>query len=286
MGIDPTAFTSTKKEKHLMKSKVLVPGLNDISNEDYHADKTRLSSTNLKTLIKDPAKFYDEKILGNRVSVQKNAFDEGSLVHAMILEPEVIDSEFAFFDGWTKRGKDYTAFKEANPNKIWISMPQKKRCQDLTDAFLRKPAAVDLLKTGVAEQTLCGELNGVDIKVRFDWVDVERGFIMDVKTSAFPIDADSFKMTVEKWEYDLSAALYLRMAEQYFGKKLDFYFVALGKQDQDCEIYRLSEETRHLGDMKITKALNIFKQCKETGVWERPDQPEPVSEDDYEILEV
>lgn len=269
-------------------SSELKPGLNNISNEDYHADKTRLSSSNLKTLLKDPQKFYQEKILGNRVRVQKNSFDEGSLTHALILEPEVIESEFAFFEGWTKRGKDYTAFKEANPGKVWISLPQKERCERWAKACRNTPAAQELLKAGVAEQTVCGELNGVPVKTRFDWVDVERGFIMDVKTSAFPIDHESFKMTVEKWSYELSGALYLSMAEQFWGKPFDFYFVAIGKSENDCEVYKMSKETRHMGKLQVNKALEIYKQCKKTGVWELPKDPnaKPEVAEDYEILEV
>ena len=35
-----------------------------LSNDNYHAEEKHLSSSNLKMLLKDPSKFYKEKILG------------------------------------------------------------------------------------------------------------------------------------------------------------------------------------------------------------------------------
>ena len=90
----------------------------DLSNNDYHAEKTHLSSSNLKTLLKDTEKFYQEKILGNKKQEQKNSFDEGNYAHSLILEPELIPDEYAFFPNFRKSGKDWETFKSANSDKI------------------------------------------------------------------------------------------------------------------------------------------------------------------------
>lgn len=265
------------------------PGIYDnLSNEEYHAEKTHLSSSNLKMLLKDPEQFYDQKILGNKPA-RKNSpnREEGSLTHTLILEPHMVEQEYAFWEGWRKQGKEYTAFKEANPGKVYISLPQKHKCDKYVQAYERNPLAVELISGGSAEQSLFGNIAGVPTKVRWDYLneqpDEARGYIADIKTSAYPVDPDSFKQTVDHWGYDISAAMYLEMVEQHYGKPFDFYFIAIGKQDFECEVYRLSEETRQKGSMSLMKAIRLFKSCKESGNWEVKSK-EPKT--DYEILEV
>lgn len=260
-------------------------GLNNISNEGYHADNTRLSSSNLKLLLKDPAQFYEEKILGNKPKRERNrSFDEGTYVHSCLLEPETVEKDFAFYTGWTRRESYYKHFAEENQGKIILTMPERSRCDKLVAACKKNPKAMELLSSGVSEQTVCADLFEVPVKIRTDKIDWDKGIIIDIKTSSYPIDRDSFEMTVERWSYELSAALYLKVAEEFWQRRFDFYFIALGKQDSDCEVYRLSDKTRFKGDMQVTKALNLYKQCKETGIWEAPKVVK--SKTEHEILEV
>jgi hypothetical protein len=84
----------------------------DLTNDEYHAERDHLSSSNLKQLLKDPADFYDKKILGNSKQEQKNVFDEGSLAHCLILEPHMLDVDFAIYDGFRKAGKQWEALKK------------------------------------------------------------------------------------------------------------------------------------------------------------------------------
>ena len=48
------------------KAKELVDGVNYCSNFDYHSNRTYLSSSVLKTVYKDLAKYYAEYILGEK----------------------------------------------------------------------------------------------------------------------------------------------------------------------------------------------------------------------------
>lgn len=266
-------------------------GVNKISNADYHADNTYLSSSNLKLLIKDREKFYKEKILGEREPQKENpAFDEGSLTHAMILEPEVINDEFAFFDGFRKIGKDYEIFKadEANLGKIIISKPQRMRCEKYFRSYTKNPVAGDLVEGGEPEHTVCVMLNDVPIKIRTDYINIDKGYIADVKTSGYPVDVDTFKHTIDTYDYQLSAALYCMAAEAFYGKPFDFYFIAIGKKDNSCEVYKTSDKTMNLGKHMVLKALKIYKECVKTGVWKNPGSEvlEVENRKDYEILEV
>lgn len=265
----------------------LKEGINNCTNEEYHGDKSYLSSSNLKLLLKDLPKFKKEFIDGIKERKQVNAFDEGNYAHSLILEPEAIEAEYGFFPGFRKAGKDWETFKTSNAGKILLSKPQKHRVEQWVEAYKKRPEAVNLIQGGYPEHSVAGKLAGVPIKVRADYINPELGYIADVKTTSYSPDVETFKYVVENLKYDLSAALYCKMFEQYYGKKFDFYFIVLGKKDVACEVYKASEETLRTGELQVMESLKIYKNCLETGDWTCQKPKNTVELDgDYEILEV
>ena len=171
-------------------------GINHCTNDEYHGDKSYLSSSNFKLLLKDPAKFKNEIIDGNKENKQVNAFDEGNYAHSLILEPEMIESEYAFFSGFRKSGAEWKSFKTANEGKIILSKPQKHRVEKWVESYKELPAAVSLLEGCEVEYSLAGELMGVNSKVRADAINLKKHYIADIKTTSYSTDVESFKMVV------------------------------------------------------------------------------------------
>lgn len=276
----------------------LQPGLNECSNSEYHADKEYISSSGLKVAYKDIAEFKNQIIDGNRPSFSnENALNEGSLTHARLLEPQNIPQDFIFYEGLRKSGNEWEAFKAAlsliDRNKVIISRPQRLRVDTYVKAFQRRKEAVNMLTGGHAEQTICGELEGIKIKVRFDYINVDLGIIYDVKTTGKTADLHTFKQTITDLSYQLSAALYCRLAEQYYGKKFEFIFIVISKQDpQDCQLYKTSAATMSEGNRMIDVAIHKIKSARETGIYSEnilttSDAFDTLnSESNYEILEV
>ena len=246
----------------------LKEGINICTNSEYHGDKSYFSSSNLKLLLKNPEKFKHEIVDGSKPEEkQVNAFDEGNYAHTLILEPENVEAEYAFFTGFRKAGADWESFKAANSDKIILSKPQKHRVEKWVEAYKALPAAVSLVKGGESEYSLAGQLYDIPIKVRADYINIESGYIADVKTTSYNTDIDSFKYVIDSLRYDLSAALYCKMFENYYGKKFDFYFIVLGKRDNLCQVYRMSEATMRKGDLMVLEAINKFKKCAESNIW-------------------
>lgn len=264
---------------------MLKPGINECSNKDYHADTEYLSSSNIKLLLKDLPKFYKEKILGQKEQKENPNFDIGSYVHSLILEPHMTDLEFAYYSGWTKRGAEFDAFKKENFGKTIISAPQRIKCLGYLDAYKKRKEATSLLVGGLAELTICADIEGISMKMRADYINIDAGYIADVKTTGYSADHASFSLTAENLFYKLSGALYTAIAEKHFGKKFDFYFIVISKVDNTCEVYKLSDASKEYGYRGIMDAAKIYKKCKATGIWENTVQ-KPVVLADYEILEV
>jgi len=259
----------------------------DLANEEYHAEKDHLSSSNYKMLLKDIERFYKEKIKGLRESVQKNAFDEGSLAHGLILEPHLVDEEFAMFEGFQKRGKAFEAFKKDNQGKTILSKSQWKKVERWVENYKKLPVAVELTDKCEKEVSLFGHYMGIKSKVRADGINPEEGYILDLKTSGYDTDIDTFKSVIMDFGYDISAALYTEMFEAYYKKPFDFYFVVLGKKDNACNVYKLSEESKQRGKEQLFKAVRTYKKCKRTGIWKNERRKLEVQNvTDYEILEV
>ena len=238
-----------------------------VNNEDYHKNRTHLTSSMLKLLLKDAQEFERQWVHGIKDDSDKEVFQEGSLVHSLILEPHLIPIEYAFYPGVRRIGKEFDLFKAQNPGRRILTEVQRHRAESYVRAYRQCPDAIKLIAGGEAEFTLEGDIAGVPCKARFDYINNEQSYLVDVKTSGYPSGKEIFKDTIASFRYDLSAALYLMLAEKAYGKKFDWYFVVISKPDKFCQVYKLSEATRRAGEAFVYQALEKYKLCKKTNNW-------------------
>jgi exodeoxyribonuclease VIII len=270
----------------------LQPGLNKCSNAEYHGDTSWLSSTTIKLLYKDVAEYYKQIILKDRPPMNQAALSMGSLCHSMILEPHLVDSEYYFTTAQNRRGSDYKneiSALDSGDTRVIITADEKSKADRLIAAYKKLPIAAELMSAGEPEVSICQELYNVPCKMRADWINVEAGYILDVKTTAYGSDHNTFKGTCEGLSYGLSAALYTAIAEKYYGKKFDFYFLVLSKKDITCDIYKASTETLEVGQRQILTGLQKYKRATELGIWDEAAlgyKKVVTNTEKYEILEV
>ncbi len=264
----------------------LILGVNPpIKNSEYHKEDTYLSSSGLKLLLKDPEQFYREKILKENAQKSSAAMELGSYVHCVCLEPELLDEEFAFFQGWRKAGKDWEDFK-ANPahkNKIILSIPQVEQGNLYAQTVKGRQEALQLLSSGQPEVALTAIVSDVPVKMKADYINLEQNYIADIKTTGQPAGLEYFKLAVDQFGYDLSAALYCMIAEEVYGRPFDFFFITISKVDRQCDVYKLSSSTKLKGKQDVFKALNHYKKCVASGVWTTPAPTEAAPGSDYII---
>ena len=241
-------------------------GLNECNNETYHGDRYFKSSSTLKLFLKDPREYHKRYVLGEeREDVYKSAYDFGSYVHSIILEPQNTDKEFAIFDGATRRGKLYEEFKNANKGKTIITATQAQQAFDLLQLYNDHVDTTGLIQGGVAEQTLCVELEGMPIKVRADYI--REGLVIDLKTTSDPVDKFSAAKTIIRFDYDLSAALYVDAFKKHTGRDHDFIFVFLSKQNGDVGVLKASEALLENGRKKYKTAIKRLAKAEKTGIY-------------------
>lgn len=243
--------------------------LQNSSNASYHANRTHLSSSMLKLVLTDIKRFHKEWILGEvEKEVEKSFYVEGSYLHSLILEPEKIASEYAFFQGLRKAGKDWELFKSQHDAKTILSAAQVSKVNAWHSAYKQRPEALVLCSSGLSEHTMVAELLGIPVKARADYINIEQGYIVDVKTTGYASGQEIFAHTCKEFMYDLSAALYARIASEVYGKPFEFYWVVVSKQDLICDIYKASAKTMGRGNSLVNNALLSYTIKKETGDWE------------------
>ena len=71
-------------ENELLNQSNFYDGLNDL----------HLSPSALKMLVETPKRYYDYYVLGNKEKKSAKFFDEGTLIHALVLEPDTINDKF------------------------------------------------------------------------------------------------------------------------------------------------------------------------------------------------
>jgi len=195
----------------------------------------------------------------------KSAYDFGSYMHSLILEPDKTVLEFAVFEGATRRGKAYQEFKSSNEGKTIITASQAQQALDLLHLYNEHLDTKGLIENGVAEHTLCVNLDGMPIKVRADYI--KEGMIIDLKTTSDPVDRFSAAKTIIRFDYDLSAALYVDAFKEYTGQDHDFIFAFLNKQSGDVGVLKASEDLLENGRRKYRSAIKNILHAESSGVF-------------------
>src|SRR5260221_6816140 len=90
----------------------------DISNEVYHSDRSCVSVSGLKQVLRSPEHFRTY-LDAERKEIPAKFF--GTAIHARLLEPPAFAQQYVVAPSGDKRGKDYKEFETANKNKKFLS---------------------------------------------------------------------------------------------------------------------------------------------------------------------
>lgn len=242
-----------------------------INNNDYHADRDFYSSSQVKQAISGHANFrwyMENGKKGDGKWKEGNAMDFGSLVHTLLLEPHLVDEEFAFMDtagrNWrTKEDKTYKArFLEQHADKIVLSQSDRERAKICADMAMKHPFLNKLLTApGTPEMSGFYMDPTYNLPCRFRpdrrIHDLNGGSaILDLKTTE-NIE-DFHKKANWDFHYDLSAHMYMLGESIIMGEAdVDFYFgVVESKEPYRVAVYKASDKFLERGMKKYNQAMS------------------------------
>jgi len=239
----------------------------DISNRLYHADKSCVSSSALKELLRSPA-HYHAYLSGER-STETPAMLFGTAVHTRLLEPDVYATEYVVSPFTDRRSKESKEFELANASRQIITQEQADLLERISDSVSSHKTANHLIKSGLKEQTIIWQdrETGIWLKIRPDCLSIEEGICLDVKKTQ-DATPDAFGRTCVNYDYDVQAALYLMGLREVMERDFDFAFLAVEERPPcGCALYAAPLEMLHRGTIRVRKALYALAECRETGEW-------------------
>jgi hypothetical protein len=250
--------------------------------EAYHADRTSISSSGLRALLAPgcPAQFkYDR----DHPQAPKKEFDLGNAAHLLVLgegpELEVID-----FPDWRKKDAQDQRDAAHAEGKVPLLTKDHDMVEAMAEAIRQHPIAGPLFTpgTGVAERSIywTDPATGIRCRVRPDWLKIlpELTLCVDYKT-AKDASPDAVSKAIRDRAYHQQDALYTDGIEAagLAPEGCRFIFVFQSKQAPYLITVReLADQDRDIGRARNQKALRIYAECEQTGIW--PDWTGPVTD--------
>ncbi|WP_306317303.1 MULTISPECIES: PD-(D/E)XK nuclease-like domain-containing protein [unclassified Streptomyces] len=250
--------------------------------DEYHADRTSISSSGLRALLKPgcPAQFkYDRE----HPVAPKREFDLGNAVHAEVLGEghDIVEitefSDYKKADARALRDEAYAA------GKVPLLPKEKAQVDAMAEAIRSHPVAGPLFApgTGVAERSIywTDPATGVRCRVRPDWLKQlpELTLCVDLKTirDAAP---DTISRAIRDHNYHQQDPFYIDgIYAALKPETVRFIFVFVSKQAPYLITVReLHDQDRDIGRARNEKALRIYADCVANDHW--PDWTGPITE--------
>lgn len=256
--------------------------IKDISNEEYHADKTSIGSTMLKRLDESPRVYEAEYITCESENTPTEALARGTAIHTSILEPD------SFYDRYTvvpshcsdRRTKAYKEWAASiDPGLIELKADELALIRRCTLAVLQNPLAARLVAMeGMIEKSIfwTDEATGLPCKFRFDKIAAD--VVIDIKSIDGCTDR-KIDQSIEKYRYYLQEAHYLAGAEAEFGERdWKFYFIFVETSSPyRVRVRCLDPDYSLFGASRRNELLYEFAERSASKDWSEPNEHDLVS---------
>lgn len=210
-------------------STIFIPGIYDISLDEYLSERAHVSSSGLKRMLQSPLQL--QRYL-QRQHISTPQLDFGTAVHCALLEPERFQQEYVALP--VKQvdlfhAEDMALIQQAGKARHFITEAQMAALQGICEQVDKQPDIVQLLKAGQAEQSLFwrDEASGIRCKIRPDML-VLPHWIVELKTT-FDSSLAVFQRTCLMQRYHLSAAMYLQGLQQVTGQTPNYVYLVASR---------------------------------------------------------
>ena len=266
----------------------------NVPSEEYHACEYE-SNSHLQPMIRRSPLHYREQ-----ERKDSPAFQFGRLAHSYLLEPHTLLDSYCVLPDFVKQVNDEAFGGEAGQG--YKNPRGTKRYKELCDDYLAENAGkqivtpddlatVKAMRKRAVENPLAREWleavgsvevsivwddpdTGIRCKGRLDkWIP-NRNLIIDYKTTDWPPD---FSRAVYQYGYHVQAAFYrdgLKIAAELADAPA-FGIIAQEKHPPyTCLAARFEPAAIAIGRQQYRDALLRVTECRESGVWPGPDNPD------------
>ncbi|SET60171.1 PD-(D/E)XK nuclease-like domain-containing protein [Thorsellia anophelis] len=247
----------------------------NLSNEEYHSSEG-ISKSQLDLIAVSPSVYLWNKKAPVDTDRLK-AFDMGTALHCLLLEPDEFESRFVFapkVNRMTKAGRQEEAefIKEHQQAGITIMTDEEyKKLMLMRDSVFAHPVAKKLLEAqGHSERSIYwqDEETGETCRARFDRQIENAPIILDVKKTA---DINRFMYSVEDYRYHVQDAYYSHGYHEIFGEWPRFVFLAVSETinggKYPVRVFELEQDWKDAGSMLWRQNLRTLSEAKQNNAW-------------------
>lgn len=231
----------------------------------YRNDSS-IAASDLKLLLqKSPYHFSRRHDLPN---TESPSLSFGTAMHYAILEPEHYESCKEIEPTLRRNTNAYKAWRESLPDEaIVVSAEFDEQVQQVKDRLVETGLS-SLFAQGEPELSVFAEVQGVKLKCRPDWLDLQNRRIIDLKTTR---DLKWFGADARKLCYGLSAVHYKEiLAHETKTQPSDWEYVFVCVENQapfDTDWYILSKETEARSQAQWQDGIDLYQNCAASGRW-------------------
>lgn len=239
-----------------------------MTNAEYHAHPA-VSKSDLDLINRSPLHYYNVK---QNPKEQTEAMLFGSVVHKLVLEPEMFAAEYITApqcDRRTKEGKAlWQEFADSVKNETVITEELFSEAKAIAEAVKNNLIADKLLKGGKAEQSFfwTDKDTGCECKCRPDYLRAD-GIVIDLKTTE-NASPSKFTKSAFDYRYHVQAWWYMHGLQQCGIDAQDFIFIAVERKSPYAVcVYAADDLMLQLGECEAVENLRTYAECEKTGIW-------------------
>jgi hypothetical protein len=151
----------------------------------------------------------------------------GSVIHAMILEPESINDVYVKAPKLDRRRTEHKLLAEAlaADARVQVDDEQWAQAQAVVDEIRKTKRFHDLFVGGAAEIAVHDhDIGGTKIKGKLDYLHIDKDLIVDLKTTEIDLSDDNLKWAMDQSYYKIQAAFYLDLMHKERSGNWSFCF--------------------------------------------------------------
>ncbi len=248
------------------------PGIYTISAAEYHANPCpapALSSSLIKLLCQQSPAHAKAAMDGYREDSE--AFDIGTIAHAILLQGEDIVESIDAKDWRTNAAKDARDAARL-AGKVPLLAHKHAEVQAMVRAAQSQLDAHEdgarLFGVGAPEQTLVWREGETWCRARIDWLHADHLTIDDYKSTSATANPDVISRTLFSNGWDIQAAWYLRGLKAVTGQDAQFRFIVQETYPPFAlSVVALGPDVMTLAQKKILYGLELWQKCLASGRW-------------------
>ena len=258
----------------------------DLSNADYHADRTAIGNSGLKAMRRSPAYYFGQYLDPGKPPKKETetaAQKFGNMAHCILFEEHAFNARYRIGpEVANKNLKAWQDFKKDCEADGATAIDQQE--YDTAHAIRNQALSVPDIRTallgagfGEASVYAADPVTGVRVKVRPDKMYCPFGtpdkgvILLDGKTFD-TTDEEAFGRQAANMDYDMQAAFYSdAVGWQTKAPVLGFIFIVIENEYPFLTAQiQLDEESMANGKRKYRRALDSYAKCVSTGIWPGP----------------